>query len=107
MAIPTHRPRGLQSIRTLSGRVDQQFVPYKAHMRLTCLEMERHRRAQERVSARRTLTELDERLQELEDEKMAILQALGILDGGPRPSHPGGGEDARPARKSGRTRIRY
>ena len=53
MAIPT---KGINNIRTLSGRVDQLSLPYRSYMQITCLEMEKARRgygAQERQPADR------------------------------------------------------
>ena len=45
--------RGLRTIRTLAGRVDRLFVPHRAHMRVACLEIEKARRATERITASR------------------------------------------------------
>ena len=41
--------RGVQNIRTMSGRVDDQAIPYKAYMKSSVLEMEKHRRGVERA----------------------------------------------------------
>ena len=51
MGIPKRAVRGLQDIRTLSGSVDQSTIPYRAYMKVSCLEMEKLRRQQERASA--------------------------------------------------------
>ena len=77
MAIPKRNIRGLQDIRTLSGSVDQLSEPYKAFMRISCLEMEKLRRGKEKESALNRLNNIDERFQEIEVEKDVLLQTLG------------------------------
>ena len=59
MAIPR---RGLNSIRTLAGHVDQLRVPYRCYMHITCLEMEKERRGAERRSAMERVEAIDRRL---------------------------------------------
>jgi hypothetical protein len=73
MAIPT---KGLNSIRTLSGRVDQVSLPYRIYMQITCLEMERARRDKERQSGTRRIMEIDARLKEIDQVKQELLQAV-------------------------------
>lgn len=80
MAIPV---RGLRNLRTLSGKVDQVLVPYRAYMQITCLEMERARRGNERRSASRHIAEIDQRLVEIDAEKGKLLQALAEHGGAP------------------------
>ena len=70
------RRRGLQEIRTLSGRVDQITLPSRAYLKLSCLEMEKVRRGHERKSARQRTADIDGRLQEIEAEKAALLGRL-------------------------------
>lgn len=77
MAIPSKTIRGLQDIRTHSGRVSEAAIPYKAYMRLSCLEMEKFRRTQERASAMTRVRNIDVRFREIDDEKAAILNAMG------------------------------
>lgn len=69
--------RGLQDIRTISGSVDQTTIPYKAYMKISCLEMEKARRGKERESAIHRIKNIDARFKEIESEKDAILQKLG------------------------------
>lgn len=73
MAIPR---RGLRDIRTHSGRVDQITLPSRAYLKLSWLEMEKVRRGKERSSACHRMADIDARLQEIEAEKEALLQAL-------------------------------
>jgi len=80
MAIPKSNIRGLQDIPTLSGRVDQTSLPYKAYMKIACLEMEKARRGKERESASYRVKNIDARVEEIEHEKAALLQAQAELD---------------------------
>ena len=80
MATTKRNIRGLQDIPTLSGRVDQTALPYKAYMKVACLEMEKVRRGKERESASFRVKNIDARFKEIEDEKAALLQALAKLD---------------------------
>lgn len=73
MAIPT---KGINNIRTLSGRVDQRSLPYRSYMQITCLEMEKARRNMERKSASQRIALIDARLDQIEQAKQEMLQAL-------------------------------
>jgi hypothetical protein len=68
--------RGLQDIRTLSGRIDKASVPYKEFMKISCLEMEKFRRGKERESAMHRVNNIDARLRDIEAEKASLLQSL-------------------------------
>ncbi|HWO99042.1 MAG TPA: hypothetical protein VNL74_00205 [Methylococcus sp.] len=68
--------KGLNSLRTLSGRVNQTFTPYRAYMQITCLEMEKSRRLQEQKSAEARIAGIHARLREIEAEKQNLQQAL-------------------------------
>ena len=109
MAIPKSNIRGLQDIRTLSGRVDQTSFAYKAYMKIACLEMEKVRRGKERESASFRMKNIDARVEEIEDEKAALLLALAkrdkerltdALDSGAKPEPP-------PPRGASGLRLRY
>lgn len=76
MTIPSRPRRGLQDISTHAGRVRQAAIPYKAFMRLSCLEMEKFRRTRERASAMNRVNSIDSRFAEIEAEKAEILLAL-------------------------------
>jgi hypothetical protein len=73
MAIPT---KGINNIRTLSGRVDQLSLPYRSYMQITCLEMEKARRNMERKSASQRIALIDARLDQIEQAKQEMLRAL-------------------------------
>ena len=77
MAIPSKPRRGLQDINTHAGKVRQATIPYKAFMRLSCLEMEKFRRARERASAMNRVNSIDARFAVIDEEKSAILSSLG------------------------------
>ena len=96
MAIPT---KGVNNIRTLSGRVDQVSLPYRSYMQITCLEMEKARRNMERKGAAGRSALIDARLEQIEKTKQELIQALNT-------SGPG---DPKPAarRSAGGFKIRY
>jgi hypothetical protein len=96
--------RGLRTIRTLAGRVDRLFVPHRAHIQIACLEIEKARRATERITASRRVAELDARLHEIEAEEAALLQGLAERK---RAGLPGAGTRPAPRRSAGVFRIRY
>lgn len=104
MAIPT---KGLNNIRTLSGRVDQLSLPYRSYMQITCLEMEKARRSMEHKSASQRIAQIDARLEQIEKAKQQLLQAVASSGQGVPGHLPG--LDLRPAprRSAGGFKIRY
>jgi hypothetical protein len=72
--------RGVREIRTYAGRVDAVGLPYLAFMKISCLEMERARREKEKSSALARIRNIDARIRDIENEKRAILEGLGISD---------------------------
>ncbi len=74
--------RGLQDLRTISGRDDKAAIVYKGFMKLSCLEMEKYRRNKERKSAMQRVTNIDARFSDIERDKKALLQSLGCLEAG-------------------------
>jgi len=73
--------RGVQDIKTISGRVDKDSIPYKAYMKLSVLEMEKYRRDKEKASALKRVANIDKRFQDIEREREEILKNLGFPDG--------------------------
>lgn len=109
MATPKRDIRDLQNIRTLSGGVNQTSIPYKAYMKLSCIEREKIRRGTERKSASKRIVDIDARLHQIEAEKTALLK---ILD--EQHSHapfeeppPGIEPKAGTCRSAGRFKFRY
>jgi hypothetical protein len=69
--------KGVQNIRTHAGKVDHQSHPHMAYMRIGCLEMEKERKIKEKAGAQRLIDMINQRLQEIEDEKADIQLILG------------------------------
>lgn len=91
--------KGLRDIFTLSGRVDRVSLPYRAFLKISCLEMEKARRTRERVAAIKTMRKIDIRLQEIEKEKAALLLMME--------QPPGAAAPLMVAEMRGRQKIRY
>jgi CHASE3 domain sensor protein len=81
MSIPR---RSLQDIRTLTGRVRKATLPHEAYLRISHIEMEKARKAVESDKARQLMADIASRIQEIEAEKEALLQAMGDKTGQPR-----------------------
>ncbi len=104
MAIPT---KGLNNIRTLSGRVDQLSLPYRSYMQITCLEMEKARRGMERKSASQRIALIDARLDQIEKAKQELFQAVATSGHGVPGRLPGLELKPAPRRSAGGFKIRY
>jgi hypothetical protein len=105
MAIPG---KGLNQLRTLSGRVDQLSLPYRSYMQITCLEMERARRNMERKSASQRVAQIDARIEEIEKSKQELLLAVAT-SGRSIPARRTGGLELKPTPRcsTGGFKIRY
>ena len=68
--------RGVQDIKTLSGRADEGTIPYKAYMKLSILEMEKFRRGKEKQSALERVHHIDQRFRDIEAERQGIITVL-------------------------------
>jgi hypothetical protein len=104
MAIP---PKGLNQIRTLSGRTDRLSLPYRSYMQISCLEMERVRRNTERKSASQRIALIDARIEEIEKTKQDLLKAMAIASQEVPTRLPSPGPELAPRRNTGGFRIRY
>ncbi|MDO8540687.1 MAG: hypothetical protein Q7S40_09655 [Opitutaceae bacterium] len=69
--------RGVKDIRTRTSLLNEVFVPYKAYMAITSLEMEKSRRQTERKSLLVRLNGIEERLKTIDKEKTVLLRRLG------------------------------
>ncbi len=98
MAIPR---RGLQDIRTLTGRVRKATLPHEAYLRISHIEMEKARKTLESEKAKQLMADIAARLKEIEAEKEALLQAVGKRGVDPRAVRPG------PPKSRGGFKIRY
>ncbi len=96
--------RGLRTIRTMAGRMERLATPHRTHLQIACLEIEKARRAAERTTASRRVSELDARLREIETEESTLLQGLADRKAAGVP-----GVKAKPAMRSSAAalRIRY
>ena len=105
MAIPS---KGLNQIRTLSGRTDRLSVPYRSYMQISCLEMERARRNTERKAAGQRIALIDACIEEIDKAKQELLQATAAGGQGAPARLPGGLEvKPVPRRSMGGFKIRY
>jgi hypothetical protein len=94
-------PRGLQNIRTLTGKVGKATIPYMAYLRISHIEMEKARKTRESESARRLMADIAARLEEIEAEKANLLAALNetsVASALPQPE---------PKRSTGAFKVRY
>jgi hypothetical protein len=103
----TIRDRGLNQIRTLSGRADQLSLPYRSYMQISCLEMERARRNTERKSASQRIALIDARIEEIDKTKQDLLQAVAATGEGAPTRLPGSRPESAPRRNTGGFKIRY
>jgi len=98
MAIPR---RGLQDIRTLTGRVRKTTLPHEAYLRISHIEMEKARKTQESEKAKQLMADIKARLEEIESEKDTLLQTVGERVGHPAPGRSGS------MKSSGGFKIKY
>jgi hypothetical protein len=98
MAIPR---RGLQDIPTLTGKVKRATLPHEIFLRISLIEMEKARKILESDKARQRMADIAVRLEEIEAEKAALLQAVG--ETGPEAGRGAAG----PPRSVGGLKIRY
>jgi len=98
MAVPR---RGLQDIRTLTGRVRKATIPHEAYLRISHIEMEKARKTLESEKAKQLMADIAARLVEIEAEKEALLQGLRDRGSDPPPVRSG------PPKKIGGFKVRY
>ncbi|HHT9151080.1 MAG TPA: hypothetical protein ACFYEG_06595 [Candidatus Wujingus californicus] len=68
--------KGMNDIKTHAGTVDQTFLPHKAFMRISCLEMEKAHRIREMESSRRRIEAVKKRLKEIEIETDTLMNRI-------------------------------
>jgi hypothetical protein len=98
MTIPR---RGIQDIRTLTGKVRKATIPHEAYLRISHIEMEKARKTQESERARQLMADIAARLVEIEAEKANLLQTMGERGGKATPARTG------PSRHTGGFKIKY
>jgi hypothetical protein len=99
--------KGVQDIKTISGRVDDKSIPYKSYMKLSVLEMEKYRRGKEKESALERVRNIDQRFRGIEAEKQEIISSLEARETHRRPISGLGGPEAAPRTTTGPFKIRY
>jgi hypothetical protein len=98
MALPR---RGIQDIRTLTGRLKKATLPHEAYLRISHIEMEKARKTRESEKAKQLVADIAARIKEIEAEKEALLQSMEERSADPRLGRVG------PPRSSGGLKIRY
>lgn len=98
MALPR---RGLQDIRSLTGKVKKATLPHEAYLRISHIEMEKARKTRESEKAKQLVADIAARLKEIEAEKEALLQAMAERTADHRLGPLG------PPRSTGSLKIRY
>lgn len=99
--------KGLQNIRTISGRGNDISIPHKAYMKLSILEMEKYRRGKEKQSALEKVRDIDQRFQDIEAEKQRLIISLESQGADRRPISKPRGPEAAPRTTTGSFKIRY
>lgn len=94
-------PRGIQDIRTLTGKVRKVTIPHEAYLRISHIEMEKARKTIESEKAKQLMADIAARLAEIEAEKEALLQGLRDRGSAPPPVRSG------PPKKIGGFKVRY
>ena len=75
MKAPMKR-KSVNDIKTHAGTVGQTFLPHKAYMRISCLEMEKAHCVREMENARRRIDAIKKRLEEIETETDTLLNRI-------------------------------
>ena len=109
MAVPERKIRGLQNIRTLSGKENQALSPHKVYMRIACLEMEKARRGEEKNSALARVRNIDARFNDIDVERETLLDSLAQQDATRRSASHTTSPEEGPALKEDKTgfNVRY
>jgi hypothetical protein len=93
--------RGIQDIRTLTGKVRKLTIPHEAYLRISHIEMEKARKTLESEKAKQLIADIAARLAEIEAEKTSLLQSLAAGAGKATLGRPG------PPRHTGGFKIKY
>ena len=80
MKMPMKR-KSMNDIKTHAGTVGQTFLPHKAFMRISCLEMEKAHRIREMENSRRRIENIKKRLKEIEIETDALMNRIKTTAG--------------------------
>lgn len=81
-----NKPKGLESIRSISGLVTETTHPHRKFLKLAILAMEEARRGKEKANAQTRIENIDVRLAEIKTESEGLLQVCNeIVKGSPPP----------------------
>jgi hypothetical protein len=98
----------LQNLRTFAGKGGDEFNPYKAYLRIGCLEMEKARRQAEKDSAMQRISSIDERFREIDAEMGGLLRSLAEHGRrGQQPRSPAATAGPARGRREGNFTIKY
>ncbi|MDO8369930.1 MAG: hypothetical protein Q7S71_04385 [Candidatus Nitrotoga sp.] len=73
------KPRGLESIRSISGLVTETTHPHRKFLKLAILAMEEARRSKEKTSSQRRIDNINDRLAEIKTETNGLLQVCNDI----------------------------
>ena len=73
---PPMKRKSVNDIKTHAGTVGQTFLPHKAFMRISCLEMEKAHCIKEMENSRRRIEAIKKRLEEIETETDALMNRI-------------------------------
>lgn len=73
------KPKGLESIRSISGLVTETTHPHRKFLKLAILAMEEARRCKERTNAQSRIENIDDRLAEIRTESEGLLQVCNDI----------------------------
>lgn len=79
MPVPKPAVRGVEDIRTHSGRTEETRLPHQALLRVAWLEMEKHRRVEEKRSATRRVRSIERRVEEIEAEQDELMKKVSAV----------------------------
>ncbi len=73
--------RGIQDIRTVTGKVGKATLPHEAYLRISHIEMEKARKTVESEKAKQLMADIAARLAEIEAEKESLLRSMAERGG--------------------------
>ena len=101
------KPKGLQSIRSMSDLVTETSNPQRKFLKLAVLTMEKARRGKVRASAKHSIEDIDGRLAEIEAETKDLLQLCNASGSSKLSDAPTSPKKASPRRVRGGIKLRY
>ena len=99
--------RGLADLKTRSGLGNATLAPHTAYMKITSLELEKLRLRRVRDHAVQRVADIDARCAEIQDEKAALLAAIGAAPPDPASLKTGARNKAGAPRRSVGLSLRY